>query len=238
MRLFPAIDIMGGKCVRLRQGRFRERIVYSDNPLDVALEWEKSGASYIHIVDLDGAQVGYSINNDVIEKIASVLNIPIQVGGGIRTIKDIEHKLSLGVERIILGTKAANDPGFVKEALSIFGPDKIVVGIDAKDGMVATEGWEKMSNYNALNLAIEMKKIGIKTIVYTDIAKDGMLQGPNIDHTKDLIQITELDVIASGGISSMKDLEMVNEINAYGCIIGKALYEKHVDLRKAIEMFE
>lgn len=238
MILFPAIDIMDRKCVRLKQGRFHERVVYSDKPIEVALEWEENKASYLHIVDLDGAQVGYSINDDVIEKIASALDIPIQVGGGIRTIKDIEHKLSLGVERIILGTVAANNPGFVKEAISIFGSDKIVVGIDAKDGMVATEGWEKMSNYNALNLAIQMKKIGVETIVYTDISKDGMLQGPNINNTKELIDKTGLNVIASGGISSMKDLELVNEINAYGCIIGKALYEKHIDLKKAVEMFE
>ena len=237
MILFPAIDIMDGKCVRLKQGRFHERIVYSDKPIEVALEWEENKASYLHIVDLDGAQVGHSINDDVIEKIASALDIPIQVGGGIRTIKDIEHKLSLGVERIILGTVAANNPGFVKEAISIFGPDKIVVGIDAKDGMVATEGWEKMSNYNALNLALQMRKIGVKTIVYTDISKDGMLQGPNVGNTKELIDKTGLDVIASG-ISSMKDLELVSEINAYGCIIGKALYEKHIDLKTAIEMFE
>ena len=182
--------------------------------------------------------MGHSINDDVIERIASVLKIPIQVGGGIRTIKDIENKLSLGVERVILGTKAANDPGFVKEAISIFGDDRIVVGIDAKDGMVAIEAWEKISNYNALNLALEMKKIGVKTIVYTDISKDGMLQGPNISHTKEIIEVTGLDVIASGGISSMKDLELVNDINAYGCIIGKALYEGHIDLKKAVDMFE
>ena len=238
MKLFPAIDIKNGQCVRLRQGSFRDVLVYSDVPLKVAKQWEAYGASFIHIVDLDGALVGHSVNDDVIKEIVSNVNIPIQIGGGVRTIKDIENKLSLGIARVIIGTKAVKDPGFIREAVSTFGQDKIVIGIDAKDGLVAIEGWETLSNYQAVSLALEMKKAGVNTIVYTDISKDGMLQGPNINHTKEMVTETGLNIIASGGISSLKDLEMLQEINVYGAIIGKALYENKIELKKAISMFE
>jgi len=238
MKLFPAIDIKNGQCVRLRQGSFQDVLVYSEIPLKIANQWEASGASFIHIVDLDGALLGHSVNDNVIKSIVSEVKIPVQVGGGIRTIKDIENKLSLGVERVIIGTKAVKDPGFIKDAIATFGSNRIVIGIDAKDGMVAIEGWEKISSYNAVTLALEMKQCGVKTIVYTDISKDGMLQGPNITHTKEMIQITGLNIIASGGVSSLKDLEMLQEINVYGAIIGKALYENKIELRKAINMFE
>ncbi|MDF2511421.1 MAG: hisA [Herbinix sp.] len=238
MLLFPAIDIKNGQCVRLRQGSFQDVLVYSDIPLKIAKQWEASGASFIHIVDLDGALVGHSVNDEVIKTIVSEVKIPVQVGGGIRTIKDIENKLSLGVGRVIIGTKAVKDPGFVREAIAKFGRERIVIGIDAKNGMVAIEGWEKVSEYTAVALALEMKKYGVKTIVYTDISKDGMLQGPNIPHTKELADATGLNIIASGGVSSLKDLEMLAENNIYGAIIGKALYENKVDLRKAVELFE
>jgi len=238
MILFPAIDIKNGQCVRLRQGSFQDILVYSDIPLKIAKQWEASGASFIHIVDLDGALVGHSVNDEVIKAIVSEVKVPIQVGGGIRTIKDIESKLDLGVERVIIGTKAVKDPAFIKEAIATFGAKRIVIGIDAKDGMVAIEGWEKISNYQAVTLAMEMKRYGVKTIVYTDISKDGMLQGPNIAHTKEMVQATGLNIIASGGVTSLKDLEMLEEINVYGAIIGKALYEKRIDLKKAINLFE
>ncbi len=238
MKLFPAIDIKNGQCVRLKQGRFEDVLVYSDIPLNIAKQWEAKGASFIHIVDLDGALVGHSVNDEVIKNIVSEVKIPIQVGGGIRSIKDIENKLSLGVNRVIIGTKAVKDPAFIKEAISLFGADKIVIGIDAKDGMVAIEGWEKISTYQAVALAMEMKSYGVKTIVYTDISKDGMLLGPNISHTKELAQTTGLDIIASGGVSCMKDLEMLREINVYGAIMGKALYENRIELSKAVQMFE
>lgn len=238
MKLFPAIDIKNGQCVRLRQGSFQDILVYSENPLKIAKQWEASGASFIHIVDLDGALVGHSVNDEVIKEIVAEVHIPIQVGGGIRTIKDIENKLALGVERVIIGTKAVKDPGFIKEAVATFGSRRIVIGIDAKDGMVAIEGWEKISSYQAVTLAMEMKKIGIKTIVYTDISKDGMLQGPNIAHTREMVETTGLNIIASGGVSSLKDLEMLEEIKVYGAIMGKALYENRIDLRKAVSLFE
>lgn len=238
MRLFPAIDIKNGQCVRLRQGSFQDVLVYSDIPLKMAKQWEACGASFIHIVDLDGALVGHSVNDEVIKEIVSEVNIPIQVGGGIRTINDIENKLNLGIERVIIGTKAVKDPAFIKEAIAVFGAKRIVIGIDAKDGMVAIEGWEKVSSYQAVNLALEMKKYGVKTIVYTDISKDGMLMGPNIIHTKEMVDATGLDIIASGGVSSLKDLEMLEEINVYGTIMGKALYENRIDLKKAVQLFE
>ncbi|NLK99866.1 MAG: 1-(5-phosphoribosyl)-5-[(5-phosphoribosylamino)methylideneamino]imidazole-4-carboxamide isomerase [Clostridiales bacterium] len=238
MKLFPAIDIKNGQCVRLRQGSFRDVLVYSNLPLKVAKEWEASGASFIHVVDLDGALVGHSVNEEAIKDIVDNVNIPIQLGGGIRTIKDIENKLNLGINRVIIGTKAAIDPGFMKEAVSIFGPERIIAGIDAKDGIVAVEGWEKLSNYNAVALALEMKNIGVETIVYTDIAKDGMLQGPNIHYTAEMVQETGLNIIASGGISSLKDLEILNEYKVYGAIIGKALYENKIDFNQAVTMFE
>lgn len=238
MKLYPAIDIKNGQCVRLRQGQFQDVEIYSHIPAQVAAEWERLGASYIHLVDLDGALAGHGVNDEVIREIANTVNIPIQVGGGIRSIQDIEHKLSLGVTRVIIGTKAVENPQFVHEIISIFGADQIVIGIDAKSGMVAIEGWEKVSNYNAVSLALEMKEMGVKNIVYTDIAKDGMLQGPNIEHTKEMVDATGLNIIASGGVSCMKDLEELSMIHVSGAIIGKALYEKRIELDKAVQLFE
>jgi phosphoribosylformimino-5-aminoimidazole carboxamide ribotide isomerase len=238
MRLYPAIDIKNGQCVRLRQGQFQDVLVYSNSPSKIAKQWENAGASFIHIVDLDGALAGHSVNEEAIKEITKSVKVPIQVGGGIRTIKDIENKLNLGVNRVIIGTKAVESSAFIKEAISTFGADKIVIGIDAKNGMVAIEGWEKVSNYNAVTLGIHMKEIGVKTIVYTDIAKDGMLQGPNLEHTKEMVEATGLDIIASGGVSSLKDLEMLSDISVHGAIIGKALYENRIELKNAVELFE
>lgn len=238
MKLYPAIDIKNGQCVRLRQGKFDDVMIYSNNPVDIAKEWEACGASFIHLVDLDGALCGHAVNAEVIRKIASAVNIPVEVGGGIRTIKDIEDVLALGVSRVIIGTKAVENPNFIKEAIDKFGADKIVAGVDAKDGLVAIHGWEKVSNIKAVDLCVEMKKLGIKTIIYTDISKDGMLSGPNVYQTKLLSDQTGLDIIASGGVSGLKDLELVDEAGIHGAIIGKALYEKKIDLRQAVAMFE
>lgn len=238
MQLYPAIDIKNGQCVRLRQGQFQDSQIYSKNPIEIARLFVSQGASFIHMVDLDGALVGFSVNDTVFKEIAGEINIPIQVGGGIRTIKDIENKIELGINRVIIGTKAVENPAFVKEAVKEFGSDRIVIGIDAKDGMVAIQGWEKVSTVSAIDLAMQVKDIGVKTIVYTDISKDGMLLGPNVEQTKELSDVTGLDVIASGGISSMKDLELIAGSGVHGAIIGKALYEKKVDLAKAIELFE
>lgn len=238
MQIYPAIDIKNGQCVRLSQGKFQDIEVYSNAPVKIAKLWEQQGATYIHLVDLDGAFVGHSVNDDVIKEIILNVNIPIQIGGGIRTIKDIDSKLNLGVSRVIIGTKAVENPAFIKEAINIFGADRIVVGIDAKDGRVAIEGWEKMSNYSPISLGIQMREIGIKTIIYTDIAKEGMLEGANITRTIEMVEATGLNIIASGGVYSLKDLEMIEEVKIQGVIIGKALYENRIDLKKAIDLFE
>ncbi len=237
MKLFPAIDIKNGQCVRLRQGQFHDVEVYSQVPVNIAKSFQAAGAAFIHIVDLDGALAGRSVNEDVIRSIVENVSIPVEVGGGIRTVKDIENKLNLGVGRVIIGTKAVENPQFVKKAVETFGTERIVVGIDAKNGMVATDGWEKLSNYNAVQLALEMKEAGIKTIIYTDILRDGMLLGPNIEHTREMVEKTGMDIVASGGVSSMKDLDDLNRIPVYGAIIGKALYEHRINLEEAVKKY-
>lgn len=238
MRLYPAIDVKDGKCVRLKQGRFNEQTVYSDKPEEIAVKWEQLGASYIHVVDLDGALDGVWTNKEVIRNIVKSVSVPVQTGGGIRTMSDIEERLDVGLDRVIIGTLAVKDPDFVRKAVEKFGSDKIVVGIDAKDGMVAVNGWEEVSSISALDLCLQMKEYGVKTIVYTDIAKDGMLIGPNVEYTKYLVDETGLDIIASGGVSKLKDLEDVEAINAEGAIIGKALYSNAINLEEAVQQFE
>lgn len=238
MQIYPAIDIKNGQCVRLKQGMFHDVEVYSHTPSRVAAMWEQQGATFIHMVDLDGALAGHSVNEEVIKQIVSSVSVPVQLGGGIRTMKDIETILNFGVTRVILGTKAVQDPVFVKEAVRNFGSEKIVVGVDAKNGMVAIEGWAKVSNLHAVNLCLKMKEYGVKTISYTDISKDGMLQGPNVEHTKEISDVTGMDIIASGGISCMKDLERLYDAGITGAIVGKALYENRLNLKTAIEMFE
>lgn len=237
MRIYPAIDIKNGKCVRLRQGNFDDMTVYNDNPVEVAKEWIKNGASYIHLVDLDGAREGSGVNSDIIKEIANLSDVPVQTGGGIRTIEDIENKLALGVRRVILGTVAVKNPEIVKEAVEKFG-DAIAVGIDAKNGMVAVSGWEEVSEVSAVDLCVKMRDYGVKTIIYTDISKDGMMSGPNIEATKEIVDATGIDIIASGGVSGMNDLENVDKINAHGAIIGKALYTGAINLKEAVDRFE
>lgn len=238
MRLYPAIDIKDGKAVRLKKGEFNEVTVYSENPYEIALKFKEAGAHFIHCVDLDGALAGRSVNADAIRKIVESVDIPVELGGGIRSIENIREVLDLGVYRAILGTKAVEDPDFVKEAIDEFGSDRIVVGIDAKDGKVAIKGWESLSEYTAVELALKMKDLGVKTIIYTDISRDGMLTGPNVEQTKKLSDETGLDIIASGGMSSMKDLEDVSNAKIHGAIIGKAYYEKKIDLVEAVNKYE
>ena len=238
MRLYPAIDIKNGQCVRLRQGVFEDTTVYANEPYQVAKEFEAEGAKFLHIVDLDGALRGTGANDEVLKKIVENVTIPVEIGGGIRTMQDIEHRLNLGVSRVILGTKAVESPNFVKEAIERFGADKIVVGIDAKDGMVAIKGWETISNIDAVSLALSMKNLGVKTIIYTDISKDGMLCGPNFVQTARMVEITGMDIVASGGVSCMNDLIQLEEIGVEGAILGKAIYEKRVDLAEAAARFD
>jgi phosphoribosylformimino-5-aminoimidazole carboxamide ribotide isomerase len=238
MRLYPAIDIKGGQCVRLKQGLFNDVNVYSDEPYKVAERFQADGAGFIHVVDLDGALKGRSVNADTIRRIASSVDIPIELGGGIRTLDNIQEVLDLGVYRAIIGTKAVESPDFIREAIDRFGAEHIVVGIDAKDGFVAVEGWERLSDKTALSMAIAMKELGVGTIIYTDISKDGMLKGPNVEQTKVLSDETGLDIIASGGVSCIEDLRRINEAGIHGAIIGKAIYEKKVDLKEAVAEFE
>lgn len=238
MRLYPAIDMKDGKCVRLRQGMFEEKTVYAEEPYKVAMEFEKAGAKFLHLVDLDGALLGVGANDEALKKIVESVSIPVEIGGGIRTVQDVEQKLNLGVARVILGTKAVEDPAFVKEVITRFGADKIVVGIDAKDGMVAIKGWETISSVDTVSLALSMKDLGVKTIIYTDIAKDGMLCGPNVMQTARMVETTGLAIVASGGVSCMEDLEKLETIGVEGAILGKAIYEKKVDLKVAAARFQ
>ena len=238
MQLYPAIDIKGGKCVRLTQGLFDNVKVYSDTPADMARLWVSQGATYLHLVDLDGALAGRSVNEPVIRAIAESVSVPIQIGGGIRSKEAVSSMLNLGVQRVIIGTKAVENPQFIQEMIEEFGPEHIAVGVDAKDGMVAIEGWEKVSSLSASELCQQMKEYGVRHIVYTDISRDGMLTGPNVAATKKLTDDTGLDIIASGGVSSMDDLQNLYKQGIHGAIVGKALYEKRVDLKEAVLRFE
>ncbi len=229
MIIFPAIDIKDGKCVRLQQGQFDKVNIYAQNPVEVALRWEQKGAKYIHVVDLDGALRGRSINKEVIRDIVRSVNIPVQLGGGIRNLEDISDVLNDGVSRAIIGTSAVKKEGFVKKALESYG-DKVVVSIDAKGGHVAIEGWTQTSQIKALDFAKELELAGLKTLVYTDIAKDGMLSGPNFKELENMKNHVNVDVIASGGISSKEHIKKLKELNLYGAIIGKALYTGAIKL--------
>lgn len=238
MQLYPAIDMKNGQCVRLRQGAFKDITIYSDAPEKVAAHWQEKGASFLHLVDLDGALAGYSVNEEVIRRIADTVSIPIEIGGGIRSKEAVERMLDLGVRRVIIGTKAAEPPEFLRDMVRTFGEEAIVAGVDAKDGMVAVEGWEKVSSLTASDLCLTMKEYGVRHIVYTDISRDGMLSGPNVEATRKLTEETGLDIIASGGVSCMEDLKCLHEAGIRGAIIGKALYENRIDLAEAVRLYE
>ncbi|MCM3130673.1 MULTISPECIES: 1-(5-phosphoribosyl)-5-[(5-phosphoribosylamino)methylideneamino]imidazole-4-carboxamide isomerase [unclassified Paenibacillus] len=235
--IYPAIDILGGKCVRLVQGDYNQETVYNDNPVAAAKEWEAQGGTFIHLVDLDGAKEGKPVNAEVIGQIASAVNVPVQVGGGLRRIEDVEQLLSLGVSRVILGTAAIEDRKFTETVLASYG-DKVAIGIDARDGYVATRGWLETSQVKAEVLAKELAAYGAKTFIFTDISRDGMMQGPNIEAIVSLAEVSGQQVIASGGVSTMEDLVRLHRYRdqgVSGAIVGKALYTGAVDLRQAIE---
>lgn len=234
MRIYPAIDIKDGKCVRLFKGQFSDVTVYGDSPAEMAKKWEAQGGEYIHVVDLDGALRGHGVNADIIKNICSSVNVPVQTGGGIRTMEDIEAKLSCGISRVIIGTKAVSDREFVKRTIDKYG-EKIVIGIDAKDGMVAIEGWEKTSNFTAIEFAEKMVSIGVKTIVYTDIATDGTLAGPNVSAMSEMVKAVNADIIASGGIGSLEHIKSLMPTGVEGVIVGKALYTEKVNLTEAVK---
>ena len=233
MIIYPAIDIKDGRCVRLVQGKFNDVTVYSDNPVEMAVKFEQLGAEYLHVVDLDGARLGEPQNIAAISEMAVKVGIPLQLGGGIRSIEMIEIILCKGIQRVILGTSAVRDPELVKKAVKAFG-SSLAIAIDAKDGMVAIEGWAKTSEFTAIGFAKKMEELGAKTIIYTDISRDGMLTGPNLRAMEDMVKAVGTDVIASGGVTSIKDIRNLKEIGVSGAIVGKALYTGDIDLKEAI----
>lgn len=236
MIVIPAIDLKAGKCVRLEQGLMDKDTVFNDNPGAQALAWQEQGAELLHIVDLDGAFAGEPKNRTAIESIIRNISIPAQLGGGIRDIATIEAYLSLGLSRLIIGTAAQRNPELVREACGKF-PGRIVVGIDAKDGMVAVQGWAEVTDIKAVDLARKFEGFGVAAIIYTDISRDGMLQGPNLEATKALAESVSIPVIASGGVSSLKDIENLMAIESSGItgvITGKAVYSGAINLAEAI----
>ena len=237
MIIFPAIDLRGGKCVRLIQGDFDKETVYSDDPQATALKWQSFGAKFLHVVDLDGARAGSPQNLDAIKKILDAVKIPIEVGGGIRTLDDVERLLTLGVRRVILGSVAVENISLVREAVQKFG-DKIVVGIDARNDFVAVHGWEKSSAVKAGELAKKIAAAGVKTIIYTDISKDGMLSGVNAESFAELAKESGAEIIASGGVRSLEDIRALKAKKIAGVIVGKAIYTGALDLKSAIELAE
>ncbi|MDT9553045.1 1-(5-phosphoribosyl)-5-[(5-phosphoribosylamino)methylideneamino]imidazole-4-carboxamide isomerase [Streptococcus mutans] len=232
MQILPAIDIKNGHAVRLVKGDFEQETVVNDNVLDQASIFMEAGIQYIHVVDLDGALEGRAANRDLIAKIKEMTGLAIEVGGGIRTIEQIEDYLSVGINRVIIGSMAVKHPQFVKEVLDKFGSDKIVVGIDAKNGMVATEGWLETSTVDYISLALEMEKMGVRLLIYTDVDRDGTLTGPNFEHYEKLVaHLTSAKVIASGGIHALSDLQQLEKIGVAGTIVGKAYYNGNISLK-------
>ena len=236
MLLLPAIDLKDGQCVRLRQGRMEDTTVFSDSPVDTATRWIEEGAQRLHLVDLNGAFDGVPVNNSAVEAIAKKFPLlPIQIGGGIRDAKTVQAYLDAGVTYCIIGTKAVEDPEFVKDLCTQF-PGHIIVGIDAKNGMVATDGWEKVSTVSAIDLAKQFEEAGVVAIVYTDISRDGMMTGVNIEATVELAKSINIPVIASGGVTDMDDiieLCKVEDSGIMGTILGRSIYEGTIDLAKA-----
>jgi phosphoribosylformimino-5-aminoimidazole carboxamide ribotide isomerase len=238
MLVIPAIDIRDGKCVRLVEGKLENETIYSDDPAEMGRKWESMGAKFLHLVDLDGAFRGKPWNRRVIEDILRAVNIPAELGGGVRDLDTIAIYLDMGINRVILGTAAIVEPKLIEQACKKFGSDKIILGVDAKDGMIATHGWDTTATKTAVDLANEMKQLGVERIIYTDIRRDGTLKGPNIESTKDLAVKTGLKVIASGGVSCADDIRAIKAVEPFGVdsvITGKALYDGRLDLREALE---
>lgn len=230
MIIFPAIDIKNGRCVRLRQGKAEDEVVFSENPVEAALMWQRLGAEYLHIVDLDGAFCGRPVNTHIIKEIVNKVDIPVQLGGGIRKADDVSGMLDIGVSRVILGTSALLNKDMLCSLLSECG-DKIAVSIDAVNGYAAVDGWTSISSVRAVDFAFELENKGLKTLIYTDISKDGMLSGPNFNEIKELKEGLGINIIASGGISTVDDVKKLREFKLYGAIIGKALYTGDINFK-------
>ena len=235
MNIFPAIDLYEGKAVRLFKGNYAEMTVYSDNPVEIALDFKKSGAKFMHVVDLEGAKTGETPNLETIKKLVSATDMFVEVGGGIRSLEVIEKYVNAGVGRVILGTAALTDRAFLSEALTKYG-EKIAVGVDIRDGYVAIKGWTEKSETKAIDFCRELEALGVSTIISTDISKDGAMQGANHELYKTLSDELGIQIIASGGVSSIEDVKRLRQMDIYGAIIGKAYYTKAILLSEAIEV--
>ncbi len=235
MHIFPAIDLFGGKAVRLFKGDYNQMTVYSDNPLNVARDFEQCGAQYLHVVDLEGAKSGETPNIETIKNIIQNTNLFVEVGGGIRSMETAKAYIDAGVGRVILGTAAVTDETFLKSAVLAFG-EKVAVGVDLKDGYVAIKGWTEKSAYSGMDFCKKMQDLGVKTIICTDISKDGAMKGTNLALYKTLSESLSLNLIASGGVSDISDVENLSAMGIYGAIIGKAYYTGAIDLKQAIEV--
>jgi len=234
--IYPAIDIRGGKAVRLVQGDYNQETVYNDSPVAAAKEWAAQGASWIHLVDLDGAKAGHPVNAELIGEIARAVDVPVQIGGGLRTFEDVERLIGLGVSRVIIGTAAIENREFVNQVLARYG-DKAAIGIDARNGYVATRGWIETSEVKAEDLAVQLAAQGASTFIFTDISRDGMMEGPNVEAIVSLARVSGKPVIASGGVSRMADLTNLaarRTDGVAGAIVGKALYTGSINLAEAV----
>jgi phosphoribosylformimino-5-aminoimidazole carboxamide ribotide isomerase len=237
MIIFPAIDLRNGRCVRLVEGRLDNETVFSDDPAAMARQWAGQGAEYLHVVDLDGAFAGAPQNLAVVKAIVDAVQIPVQLGGGIRSLATVDEVLKTGVSRVILGTSSVSQPDMVAEAVRRFGAERIVVGIDARDGKVALQGWVEKTEIGAVELAQQMASLGIKHIIFTDIARDGKLQGPNLASIEEMSKALDIGVIASGGVSSIVDIQALKKLESTGVegiIVGKAIYTGAVNLAEAL----
>ena len=235
MILYPAIDIRGGRCVRLVEGDFARETAFADDPAIPARRWAEAGAEWLHVVDLDGAVAGAPVNLETVRRIRSAVDIPIQLGGGLRSLNDLETVYALGIDRAILGTAALRDPELATTAVARW-VDRIAIALDARDGLLATDGWLGQSDARAIDIARSLAEAGARHFIYTDISRDGTLTGPNLDSLRELVSAVDAGVIASGGIASLDDLRAAAETGAAGAIVGRALYDGRIDLREAIEV--
>lgn len=234
MRILPAIDLKNGRAVRLKKGNYDDMTVYSDDPVSIAEGFKRMGAEMIHVVDLDGARTGDGINEQMIRRIVDATGLKVETGGGIRSLDNIAAKLEAGATRVIIGTMAVREPEFVGRAIERFGAERIVVGLDGRGGKAATEGWEKDSTTEILELALRFREMGALTVIYTDISRDGMLCGPDLEYTERLVKETGMEIVASGGVGCSEDLRAVERTGAQGVIVGKAYYEGRIDLEREI----
>ena len=235
MNIFPAIDLYDKKAVRLYKGNYDEMTIYSNNPIEIAQDFERNGAKFIHMVDLEGAKNGTTPNIEIVKEVATKTSLFVEIGGGIRSLETVEKYLNAGVSRVILGTSAVTDENFLKEAISKY-QDKIAVGADVKDGYIAIKGWIEKSQYSLDEFLSKMQKLGVKTIICTDISKDGAMKGTNLALYKELSEKYSLDIVASGGVSTINDVKALRQMNLYGAIIGKAYYTGAINLQEAIEV--